>query len=86
MLPTIYDSVSTCCISEISPGANHFHIQTQLNDDCVRAMLDSGATSLFINKRYTEKLRLLIQRLRQQLLLYNIDGSDNRAGTITHFA
>lgn len=85
-LPTMYDSVSACRISEISPGANHFRIQTQLNGSRVRAMLDSGATGLFINKRYADRLHIPVQRLQQQLPLYNIDGSDNRAGTITHFA
>lgn len=82
----MYDSISACRISEVSPGANHFRIQTRLGGERVRAMLDSGATGLFINRRYAERLRIPTQRLRQELPLYNIDGSDNRAGTITHFA
>ena len=49
-------------------------------------MLDSGATGLFINKRYIERLHIPMTRLTQQLPLYNIDGSNNAAGTITDFA
>lgn len=48
-------------------------------------MLDSGATGLFISKRYAERAKLLLQHLQQNLLLHNIDGSNNKAGVITHF-
>lgn len=48
-------------------------------------MLDSGATGLFIGKHYAERAKLLLQRLPQELPLHNINGSDNRAGIITHF-
>lgn len=49
-------------------------------------MLDSGATGLFVSKRYAEHAKLPLQRLRQVLPLHNIDGSDNKADVITHFA
>lgn len=84
-LPSIYDSVSACRISEIVPGANHFRIQIQINEERVRAMLNSGATGLFISRRYAERARLPLQRLQQDLPLHNIDGSNNKAGIITHF-
>lgn len=85
-LHTIYDSVSACRISEIVPGANHFRVQSQVNENTIRAMLDSGTTGLFISKHYAECAKLFLQRLRQDLPLHNIDGSDNKAGVITHFA
>lgn len=66
-LPTIYDSVSACHISEIVPGANHFRIQTQINRERVRAMLDSSATRLFISKCYAECAKLSLRRLQQDL-------------------
>lgn len=62
-LPTIYGSVSVCRISEIAPGANHFRIQTQINGEQVWAMLNSGATGLFISKRYAECAKLPLRRL-----------------------
>lgn len=84
-LPSIYNSVSACRISEIAPSANHFRIQTQINGETVRAMLDSGATGLFISKRYAEHAKIPLRRLQQNLPLHNIDGSSNKAGVITHF-
>lgn len=48
-------------------------------------MLDSGATELFVSKRYTECAKLLLQHLQQDLPLHNIDRSDNKAGVIMHF-
>lgn len=47
-------------------------------------MLDSGATGLFISKRYAERAKLPLQHLQQDLPLYNIEGSNNKAGVITH--
>lgn len=84
-LPSIYDSVSACRISEVAPGANYFRIQIQINRERVRAMLDSGATRLFVSKCYAEHAKLSLQRLQQDLPLHNIDSSDNKAGIITHF-
>lgn len=84
-LSSIYNSVSVCRISEIVPGTNHFRIQTRINGERVQAMLDSGATRLFISKRYAERAKLLLQWLQQDLLLHNIDGLNNKAGVITHF-
>lgn len=48
-------------------------------------MLDSSATRLFISKHYAKRAKLSFQRLRQDLPLHNIDGSNNKASIITHF-
>ena len=48
-------------------------------------MLDSQATGLFINCKYAAQCNLLTFSLNDQLPLYNIDGTPNKAGTITHF-
>lgn len=57
-LLSIYNSVSACRISEIALGTNHFKIQIRINEERVRAMLDSGATRLFVSKRYAERAKL----------------------------
>lgn len=85
-LHTIYDSVSTCQISEIALRANYFRVQSQVSKNRVQAMLDSGATRLFVSKRYAECAKLPLQRLRQKLPLHNINGLNNKADVITHFA
>jgi Reverse transcriptase (RNA-dependent DNA polymerase)/Retroviral aspartyl protease len=48
------------------------------------ALLDSGATENFIDPRTVEKLRLLVQKLQQARIIYNIDRTPNKAGSITH--
>ena len=47
-------------------------------------MVDSGATSLFINRKFVNQHRMLLELLKQPITLYNIDGSLNEAGSITH--
>ena len=49
-------------------------------------MIDSGATGLFLDQRFVEKHRVTLARLRRPLAIYNIDGTPNEAGSITHFA
>nr|VWO97963.1 BZIP domain-containing protein [Ganoderma boninense] len=48
-------------------------------------MIDSGATSLFVSKRFVRKHNVFKHPLGRNIPLYNIDGSHNRAGGITHF-
>ena len=47
-------------------------------------MIDSGATGLFLNSSYAQKHHMVTRPLHHPIKLYNIDGSPNRAGSITH--
>ena len=47
-------------------------------------MVDSGATSLFIDQKFVNQHKMLLEPLTQPITLYNIDGSLNEAGSITH--
>src|SRR6201996_9570085 len=47
-------------------------------------MVDSGATSPFIDHKYASKHKMTKIPLEHPILLYNIDGSRNEAGSITH--
>jgi hypothetical protein len=49
-------------------------------------MLDSGATAVFINERFVSKHNILRRPLTRPIALHNIDGSINKAGSLTHFA
>lgn len=49
------------------------------------AMIDSGATALFINKKFVEKNSILKRPLKNQIKVNNIDGTSNKAGYITHY-
>ena len=47
-------------------------------------LLDSGATENFIDPRTIEQLRLPIQKLRETRVIYNINGTPNKAGSMSH--
>ena len=47
-------------------------------------MVDSGATSLFIDRKFVNQHKMLLEPLTQPITLYNINGSLNEAGSITH--
>ena len=48
-------------------------------------MVDSGTTALVINKRFVKQNNMKMLPLRNPIVLYNIDGSVNKAGSLTHF-
>jgi hypothetical protein len=49
-------------------------------------MIDSGATALFVNKRFVQCHHIICSPLLNTIALHNIDGSKNKAGSLTHFA
>jgi len=50
----------------------------------VKALLDSGATGLFMSKRLAERQGFKLEKLNKPIRVRNIDGSDNKGGSITH--
>lgn len=77
-------------IYEVPTKSEHFHIPITLGgrhkSKEVTAMIDSGASTLFINKKFIEKHGVKTQKLKQPIAVYNIDGTPNRAGFITEMA
>jgi hypothetical protein len=49
------------------------------------ALLDSGATENFINPGYARELKLPIEELAEPRKVFNVDGTQNRHGQITHY-
>jgi len=49
----------------------------------VNSFVDSGATGEFINRHYAKSNRLHTQKLSEPIPVYNIDGTLNKAGSIT---
>jgi hypothetical protein len=47
-------------------------------------MVDSGATALFLDKTFAESQKMWQEPLEHPIQLYNIDGTLNEAGSITH--
>ncbi|THU81718.1 hypothetical protein K435DRAFT_692987, partial [Dendrothele bispora CBS 962.96] len=50
----------------------------------VRALVDSGATTTFINKSVVESNNLVKEKLAHPFEVINADDSPNKNGTITH--
>ena len=50
----------------------------------VKTLLDSGATGMFVDKKFVEKHRFQLSKLEKPLIVMNIDGSNNSRGRITH--
>ena len=49
----------------------------------VEALLDSGATGLFINHELVQNNGIAMQVLEHPITVYNIDGTKNKKGSIT---
>ena len=75
-------------IPETRGSRSHFHISCYLEGrNCttkVAAMVDSGATYLFIDHKFASQHHMLKEPLEHPIQLFNIDGSLNEAGSITH--
>jgi hypothetical protein len=79
---------SSVIIPETKQKQSHFHISCLLSGRHrtvkVAAMVDSGATALFLDKKYADCQNMWQIPLEHPIMLYNIDGSLNEAGSITH--
>ena len=81
-------TLNSVIISETKNTKSHFHIRCLLKGrhrtTKVAAMVDSGAMSLFIDRKFVNQHKMLLEPLAQPITLYNINGSLNKAGSITH--
>jgi len=50
----------------------------------VKALLDSGTTAMFMDKRTAAKHRFMLQKLERPIMVRNVDGTNNSGGAITH--
>jgi len=50
----------------------------------VKALLDSGMTGMFMNKKMAAKHGFRLQKLERPVAVRNIDGTNNSRGAITH--
>ena len=75
-------------IPETKEVKSHFHISVYLKGrHCtmkVAAMVNSGATALFIDHKYADSQKMWQIPLEHPIHLHNIDGTLNKAGSITH--
>jgi len=50
----------------------------------VKALLDSSAMGMFINKRIAARHRFKLQKLERPIMVRNVNGTNNSGGAITH--
>jgi len=50
----------------------------------VKALLDSGVTGMFMDKKMAAKYGFRLQKLERPVIVRNIDGMNNSGGAITH--
>jgi hypothetical protein len=77
-------------VSSIDPLGNHFRVNVVIKgiNRSIHspAMIDSGATTLFVSKCFVQRHYIICSPLPNTIALHNIDGSKNKAGSLTHFA
>ena len=67
----------------VKVGLKTLDIQRQMDED---ALLDCGATGLFMDTKWTKGNFISMTELEYLILVYNMDGSCNSVGSITHEA
>ena len=50
----------------------------------VKALLDSGVTGMFMNKKMVAKHGFRLQKLERPVAVRNVDGTNNSGGAITY--
>ena len=50
----------------------------------VKALLDSGTTEIFMDKKMAARHRFRLQKLKRPVIVRNIDGTNNSKRAITH--
>ena len=53
--------------------------------DNQKALVDSGATDCFIHPRLAERMKVGTQAFEKPKKFFNIDNTENKSGSITHF-
>jgi len=50
----------------------------------VKALLDSSATRMFMDRRMAARHRFKLQKLERLIMVRNVDKTNNSGGVITH--
>jgi len=50
----------------------------------IKALLDSGATGIFMDKRMVARHRFKLQKLERPIMVRNMNGTNNSGGAITY--
>ncbi len=63
----------------------HIYMHSKLKRANTIALLDSGATENFMSLQYAKYLQLPIKVLTEPRRLFNVDGTQNKAGDLKYY-
>jgi hypothetical protein len=76
--------------AEVGPNSLYLWVEVESTDNqrkCgVCALVDSGATGLFIDREYVKSSQIPTRKLSQMVPIYNVDRSPNQDGAISEVA
>jgi hypothetical protein len=76
--------------AEIGPNSLYLQVEIESTDNQqkygVRALVDSGATGLFIDREYVKSNQIPTTKLPQPIPVFNVDGTANTEGSISEVA
>ena len=80
-------SIYSVTLAEISNKTMHLPIQISRDGKIVetKALIDSGAGGTFMDQNFARKHQLPLEKLEEPLVVFNMDGTQNKRGTITHY-
>jgi len=76
-------------IDAAAPGSNSLYLRIEIEStetqrkQGIRALVDCGATGLFIDREYVKSNRLPTKKLSRPIPVFNVDGTANEAGSIS---
>ena len=86
--PNSFAVLASDLVQEVNSAniREHFHIPVTLKgrnrEKEIVAMVDSGASTVFIHPRFVQENKIRTHRLAQPIALFNIDGTPNGIGHI----
>jgi hypothetical protein len=76
--------------AEVGPNSLYLRVEIESTDTQwkygVRALVDSGATGLFIDREYIKLNQIPTTKLSQPIPVFNVDGTANTEGSISEVA
>jgi hypothetical protein len=76
--------------AEVGPNSLYLRVEIESTDNQrkygVHALVDSGATGLFINREYVKSNQIPTTKLPQPIPVFNVDGTANTEGSISEVA
>ena len=61
-------------------------LQGEKRSITIPALVDSGTSHVFMSRQFAEQMNMRLLPFPEPIPLYNVDGSMNKEGSVTHYA